>query len=184
MKILILLFICLFEVIIGGNLPIPPILEKEDGVFKLVAREGKHEFFEGVEENTLGYNGDLLGPTIRIREGDMTEIHVTNSLQDETTVHWHGLRVISAMDGGPHQVIPPGSTWKVRFPVEQGAATLWYHPHLLHRTGIQVYKGLAGLLIIDDERSANLDLPKTYGTDDIPLIIQDRRFNSQLRMEW
>ena len=153
MKILILLLICLFEITSGKALPIPPLLEKKDGVFNLEAMESKYEFFEDIEENTLGYNGNILGPTIRIKEKEIAEIHVKNSLQEETTVHWHGLRVIGAMDGGPHQVIPSGATWKVRFPVEQGIATLWYHPHLLHRTGIQVYKGLAGLLIIDDKKS-------------------------------
>ncbi|GLI55315.1 multicopper oxidase mco [Propionigenium maris DSM 9537] len=184
MKVIIFLFICVIRVTLGEVLPIPPLLEREEGVFHLKVVEGKHEFFQGIEEETLGYNGDILGPTLRVRKGDEVEIHVKNTLEDETTVHWHGLRVISAMDGGPHQVIPPGATWKVRFPIEQGAATLWYHPHLLHRTGPQVYRGLAGLLIIEDERSEALKLPRDYGVDDIPLIIQDRRFNSKGRLEY
>lgn len=184
MKVLILLFICFFKIINGKVLPIPPLLEKNNGIYNLKVMEGKHEFFEGIKENTLGYNGNILGPTIRIKKGEKTEIHINNSLQEETTVHWHGLRVIGSMDGGPHQVIPSGNTWKVRFPIEQEAATLWYHPHLLHKTGVQVYKGLAGLIIIDDEKSDSLDLPKTYGVDDIPLIIQDKRFNSKMKLEY
>ena len=184
MKILMILLILFFEISWGKALPIPKILEKEEGVFNLEAMKGKHEFFEGIPEETYGYNGNILGPTIRIKEGSMTQIHVKNSLEEETTIHWHGLRVIGAMDGGPHQVIPSGATWKVRFPVEQGAATLWYHPHLLHKTGIQVYRGLAGLIIIDSEKAEALALPKDYGIDDIPLIIQDRRFNSRGKLEY
>jgi len=55
-------------------------------------------------------------------------------------------------------------------------ATLWYHPHTMGLTGEQVYQGLAGLFLIEDEVSDNLDIPKTYGVDDIPIIVQDRRF--------
>ncbi len=184
MKTIIFLFICFIRVTLGEVLPIPPLLEREEGVFQLKVIEGKYEFFQGIEEDTLGYNGDILGPTLRVKRGEEVEIHVNNTLEDETTVHWHGLRVISAMDGGPHQVIPSGETWKVRFTIEQGAATLWYHPHLLHRTGPQVYRGLAGLFIIEDESSESLKLPRDYGVDDIPLIIQDRRFNSKGRLEY
>ena len=80
------------------------------------------------------------------------------------------------MDGGPHQVIEPNNSWEPNFRIDQPAATLWYHPHLLHRTGEQVYKGLAGLIYIEDEDSNELDIPKEYGVNDIPLIIQDKRF--------
>jgi FtsP/CotA-like multicopper oxidase with cupredoxin domain len=66
--------------------------------------------------------------------------------------------------------------WKPTFTIKQNAATLWYHPHPIGKTGEQVYRGLAGLFIIDDEVSEGLDLPRTYGVDDIPLILQDRRF--------
>ena len=184
MRTFLLLVIVYFKILTAAPLPIPPLLEKEKGIYHLEVQKGKHTFFKGIEEDTLGYNGDILGPVIRVKQGDTTEIHIKNSLEDETTIHWHGLRVIGAMDGGPHNVIPPGKTWKVRFPVEQGAATLWYHPHLLHRTGPQVYRGLAGLFIIDDEVSAALDLPDTYGIDDIPLIIQDKRFDPSMKLEY
>ncbi len=79
-------------------------------------------------------------------------------------------------DGGPHQPIAPGTTWTPEFTIKQQAATLWYHPHAMGLTGEQVYHGLAGLVYIEDEVSDQLDIPKTYGIDDIPLVIQDRRF--------
>ena len=83
------------------------------------------------------------------------------------------------MDGGPHQRIEPNSTWTPEFPIDQPAATLWYHPHLMNTTGVQVYKGLAGLFYIDDEYSEALEIPKDYGDNDNPIIVQDKRFTEE-----
>src|SRR5699024_11172316 len=68
--------------------------------------------------------------------------------------------------------------------IEQPAATLWYHPHPEQQTGRQVYKGLAGLFLIEDEDSDRLDIPKEYGVDDVPLVIQDKRFNPDGSFEY
>src|SRR5699024_4548965 len=95
-----------------------------------------------------------------------------------TTIHWHGLEVDGDQDGGPHSGIQPGESWSPEFKIEQPAATLWYHPHPEQETGKQVYKGLAGLFLIEDEVSDSLDIPKEYGVDDVPLVLQDKRFNS------
>ena len=62
------------------------------------------------------------------------------------------------------------------FRSDQPAASLWFHPHFYPTTAAQVIKGLAGLLIIDDDDTDRLALPSRWGVDDIPLIIQDRRF--------
>lgn len=165
----------------GNKLRIPPLLEdknpdKGKAEFNLNVQYGKTEFIKGYETDTLGYNGDYLGPVIRVNKGDDVKINVNNTLDEATTVHWHGLEVIGEMDGGPHQVIVPNTTWEPYFTVDQPAATLWYHPHLLHKTGEQVYKGLAGLFYIEDENSEKLDIPKEYGINDIPLVVQDKRF--------
>ena len=104
-------------------------------------------------------------------------IRVHNSLQEATTVHWHGLEVPGAMDGGPHQPIAPGGLWEPEFVVDQPAATLWYHPHPMGRTAEQVYRGLAGLLLVEDRAARPVALPERYGIDDLPLIVQDRRFD-------
>ena len=125
----------------------------------------------------MGYNGRFLGPTIRVNKGDNVVINVTNQLDEVTTVHWHGMHVPPEMDGTPHQTIEPGETWQARYPILNEASTMWYHPHPHGRTAQQVYRGLAGLFIIDDENSESLDLPHDYGVDDIPLIIQERLFN-------
>ena len=81
-------------------------------------------------------------------------------------------------DGGPHQPIEPGTTWSPSWTIIQPAATLWYHPHPMGQTADQTYRGIAGLFIIDDETSKGLSLPHRYGVDDIPLVIQDKNFNS------
>lgn len=163
-------------------LPIPEILDsrEENGykIFELEAMEGEKEFFPGTATPTLGYNGDYLGPTIRVRTGESVRIRVKNTLKETTTVHWHGAHIPADMDGGPHQQIIASETWEAVFQVKQEAATLWYHPHMVPTTARQVYQGLAGLLLIEDENSAALPIPKEYGKNDIPLVIQEREFFS------
>ena len=144
--------------------------------FELIAQKGKVEFFSGKQTDTFGYNGSYLGPTIRVKKGQEVNIKVKNQLDETITTHWHGALLPGEMDGGPHQIISAGGEWNPHFVIEQPAATLWYHTHTMGQTGQQVYKGLAGLLIIDDEVSAGLNIPKDYGMNDIPLVIQDRRF--------
>jgi bilirubin oxidase len=84
----------------------------------------------------------------------------------------------AVMDGGPHQVIPPGSTWQPYWEVKNDAATYWYHPHLHEMTEEQITKGIGGLIIVRDEVESKLALPRTYGIDDIPLVLTDRDFNT------
>ena len=104
---------------------------------------------------------------------------VTNSLPEATTMHWHGLIIPGAADGGPHEVIAPGRQWRTEFRIDQPAATLWFHPHNYPSTAEQVIKGIAGLLIVDDDEASALPLPSRWGVDDIPLILQDRRFTPE-----
>jgi len=163
-------------------LPIPSILKDENPEtpeleLSLTAMKGEKVFFNNGNTPTMGYNGNYLGPTIRAERGQKIMMRVQNQLEELTTVHWHGLHVPGEMDGGPHQGIEPGVVWEPYFTINQPAATLWYHPHPIGETGRQVYSGLAGLFIIDDEKSRQLSLPNKYGINDIPLIIQDRRFH-------
>ncbi|NCC79300.1 MAG: copper oxidase [Clostridia bacterium] len=163
------------------KLPVPALLEDQnpnEGIseFEISVQEGETEFIPGQTTPTLGYNGSYLGPVIRVSRGDEVRMHVRNELSDETSVHWHGLEVEGTADGGPHQVIPENGTWEPVFSIDQPAATLWFHPHVIGTTAIQVYYGLAGLLIVEDENTKSLNLPDEYGVNDIPLIIQDRSF--------
>ena len=145
--------------------------------FRLVVDESESEFLPGIATSTAGVNGSYLGPTLRVRRGDDVDLVVVNQLDEVSTMHWHGMHVPAKMDGTPHQAIEPGESWTASFPIDQQAATMWYHPHPHGKTGRQVYSGIAGQLWIDDENSESLDLPNTYGVNDFPLIIQDRIFD-------
>lgn len=161
-------------------LRIPELLdgaaESDAKVFGLTAQAGEMEFFEGISTPTIGINGPYLGPTLRFRADDNVRLNVTNKLHTDTTLHWHGLHLPAAADGGPHQVVRPGATWSPEFKVRQKAAMFWYHSHLMCATGAQVNQGLAGLILVEDDESDRLKLPSEYGIDDVPLVIQDRRF--------
>ena len=179
----------LFFVDNDNALPIPPLLtgvRDETGrkVFELDLRRGRKSFLPGTSTETFGINGDYLGPTIRLSRGERALIKVTNHLGERTTIHWHGVHLPPVMDGGPHQVIEAGETWQPSFEIMQPAATLWYHPHLHGKTGEHVYKGLAGFFIVDDDVSQALPLPKTYGVDDIPIVIQDRNIDPDGTMHY
>ena len=145
--------------------------------FNLQLGVSKRQFFNGIDTTTLGINQNYLGPVLRAKRGDNVRINVTNQIGVPSTLHWHGMVLPANMDGGPHQEIKPGGSWTSEFKIRQEASTLWYHSHQMHQTGAQVYHGLAGLFIIDDDGSQQLGLPQEYGVDDIPCTIQDRRFN-------
>jgi len=159
------------------ELRVPPLLKPkvgEDGTrtFALTMRRGRSEILPGKPVETWGFNGPHLGPTIRAARGDKVRMTVTNRLDEPSTVHWHGMRLPAKMDGGPHQTIEPGGTWTPHWTIDQPAATSWYHPHPHGQTAKHVYRGLAGMFIIDDESSPGL--PSRYGVDDFPLIFQDK----------
>jgi len=164
-----------------NELKIPPLLEPraEDGrkVFDLTLQQGRAELLPGKPAETWGVNGAYLGPTLRAERGDRVELRVRNDLPETTTVHWHGMHLPAVADGGPHQPIEPGATWTPSWEIDQPAATLWYHPHPHGKTADHVYRGVAGLFILDDPDSDALQLPADYGVDDIPLIIQDKRLD-------
>ena len=132
----------------------------------------------GNQTITGGINNKIWGPTLIFNQGDSVHFNVHNGMNDSTTLHWHGMHLPAVMDGGPHQVIPPGATWKPYWKVTNNAATYWYHPHLHEMTMDQITKGVGGLIIVRDAIEAQLDLPRKYGIDDIPLVITDRDFTT------
>lgn len=167
-------------------LAIPPLAEpvagSENGVrrFTLGLQPGETQFKAGLATRTWGVSGNYLGPTIRARRGERVELAVHNGLDQETSLHWHGMHLPAAMDGGPHQPVAPGATWEPGWTIDQQAATLWYHPHVHGATADHTYRGLTGLFIVDDpagEGADALNLPSAYGVDDLPMIVQDRAFD-------
>jgi cuproxidase len=159
------------------SLPIPSELRANaEGTIVLNARSGSMRFRGDHDTATYGINGPYLGPAVRVRRGEKVVAQVSNGVPENITMHWHGLIIPGAADGGPHRVIPPGKQWQTELSIDQPAATLWFHPHYYPSTAQEVIKGLAGLLIVDDDEIARLPLPSQWGIDDIPLILQDRRF--------
>jgi len=149
--------------------------------FDLRLQEGTVDFGHEERARTWGVNGPYLGPTVRARRGEQVMMNVSNGLGETTTLHWHGMHLPAAMDGGPHQMIEPGGTWSPTWTIDQPAATLWYHPHLHGRTADHVYRGLAGMFIVDDESVAGL--PSQYGVDDVPVVVQDKAFTGEGQLD-
>ena len=144
--------------------------------YDLTLRKSSSTFLPNVTTETFGINGDYLGPTLLMHRDEQITMSVHNRLEEPTSLHWHGFHVPASEDGGPHQQFEHGESWHPGFKVMQNGGTFWYHSHVLHKAGEQVFKGLAGLILVQDEQEAELELPGTYGIDDIPLVVQDRRF--------
>ena len=146
--------------------------------FNLHIKDTFAQIRPGNQTITAGINGKFWGPTLIFNKGTEVSFNVKNSLNEPTTLHWHGMHLPAVMDGGPHQVIPQGTTWKPFWKVSNHAATYWYHPHLHEKTQDHITKGIGGLIIVRDNEESKLSLPRTYGVDDIPVVLTDRDINS------
>lgn len=162
-------------------LPIPDTIS--GGTYNLTFHRDSIQFLPGRKTQTYAYNNrSYLGPTLILRAGTNASMVVHNQLSDTTTVHWHGLHVAPGNDGGPHTPIAPGAIWNPQFTVLDKAATYWYHPHMHMKTAEQVMKGGAGMIIVRDNVERSLPLPRKYGIDDFPLIVQSQQFSAQNRI--
>lgn len=161
-------------------LPIPKLVDGSSGQpLDLTIRSGAWSFMPGVKTPTLGISQEYLGPTIRTRRNSELNLNYHNTLSEGVSIHGHGLHVPGDVDGGPQLEVAPSERWQPKLSIVQPAATCWYHSHTHGKTGEQVYRGLAGMMIIDDEMSDELPLPRQYGVDDLPVIIQDRTFDAK-----
>jgi FtsP/CotA-like multicopper oxidase with cupredoxin domain len=140
--------------------------------FRLVARPGRAHLVGGSYPETAvwSYNGMVPGPEVRARQGERLRIAIENQLAEETTAHWHGLRVPNPMDGVPHltqEPIAPGESFVYEFDLPD-AGTYWYHPH--QRSLEQVGRGLYGPLIVEEENPIRVDRDATWVLDDWRLL--------------
>lgn len=159
-------------------LPIPDTLTGPN--YTLTMHKDSVQFFPaGKISHTYAFNQyKYLGPTLIFNKGTNVSITVNNQVGDTTTVHWHGIHLPSKWDGGPRTPILPNAIWTPSFTVMDNAATYWYHPHLDMKTAEQAIKGAAGLIIVRDPIESALALPRKYGVDDFPLVIQCQQYDS------
>ncbi|MEW5847946.1 MAG: multicopper oxidase family protein [Myxococcota bacterium] len=141
----------------------PRILEIE-----LEAGEATKQYGDAPATNVWAYNGSVPGPLLDVAVGDRLIIHFTNHLPEETTIHWHGVRVPATMDGtlAMQSPIPSGGTFTYDF-VARDAGLFWYHPHM--RSDIQVQKGLYGAIRVRGPDEPTVDQELILMLDDIRL---------------
>ena len=135
---------------------------------QLQASIGEASFKPGQQRPTrvMFYNQSVPGPVLRLTQGRESTIHFHNGLDDPTTVHWHGLRIDNAMDGVPdvtQAAVEPGEHFEYRF-TPPDAGTYWYHSH--NRAWEQRSMGLAGVLIVEEERPPVVDQDLVFAIDD------------------
>ncbi|MFG2648497.1 multicopper oxidase family protein [Streptomyces sp. NPDC048436] len=173
--------------------------------YEITQRAARVEIMPGTKTTVWGYDGVFPGPTIAGRSGRTASVHITNSLPVPTSTHLHGGVTPPTSDGYPTDLVVPalcGSTFKPHrmrrmnhgmhtsasawtfteggktydYPLEQRAATLWYHDHRMDFSAPQVWRGLAGFFLVHDAEEDALPLPG--GDKDIPLLLCDRAFEA------
>jgi CopA family copper-resistance protein len=127
----------------AGTTALMPELAGEDIALRIAAQTFR---VDRRDTPAIGINGTVPAPLLRLREGQRVRLHVTNDLDEDTSLHWHGLLVPTQMDGVPGVSFPgikARSSFTYEFPIIQ-AGTYWYHSH----TGMQELMGLYGPIVI------------------------------------
>lgn len=157
-----------------GSTPRPTALSGSDGPIELTI--GRVPISVGGRRTeATAINGTVPGPLLRFREGDEAVIRVTNELDEDTSIHWHGIILPNAMDGVPKVNFPgirPGETFEYRFPIRQ-SGTYWYHSH----SGLQEQLGHYGPLIIDPADGDPYDYDREY-----VVVLSDWTFENPYRV--
>ena len=180
----------------------PTRSDKHADYYEIEARESTASILPGKQTTIRSYNGIFPGPTIKTKRGRATQVRFTTKLQTPVVTHLHGGHTPSDSDGWPTDVIlsarhqapatsahmdHTGDTVRMAqtfaskyehnytYPNDRRAATLWYHDHAMGATGQNVYMGLAGFYLLEDEEERSLPLPR--GHYDIPLMLCARQFN-------
>ncbi len=135
----------------------------------LTAARMTTSYIAGKKAQAFAYNGSLPGPVLRAKVGDHVIVHFKNKLSEDTTIHWHGLRISDQMDGSPRVQSPvkPGADFTYEFTVPD-AGSFWYHPHVT--AAEQVEKGLyAPIVVFDPAKDPTYDAERFLVLDDIRL---------------
>lgn len=184
-------------------LPIPPLLkpvrsDETTDYYEITMRKAPVQILPGLTTEIWGYNGISPGPTIIQRRDRQSVVRFINLIEDAshsssnhqhssstssalkgpaTSVHLHGMASLPPYDGYAEDLINPGFYKDYIYPNNR-PATLWFHDHAVHATSFNVYQGLAAMYQVQDDLELSLPIPKTYGVNDIPLILQDKIFSS------
>ncbi|MFH9403072.1 multicopper oxidase family protein [Streptomyces sp. NPDC017638] len=183
-------------------LTVPAVARPAHGtdVYEVTQRRAFVEILPGTRTEIWSYDGTFPGPTFRARSGRPVRLRMTNNLPTPTATHLHGGVTPPGSDGYPTDLLHPAGhrggsatmpgmhggtmsegasvngTRTYTYPLRQRAATLWYHDHRMDFSGPQVWRGLAGFFLVDDDEEDALPLPK--GDRDIPLLLCDRSFDA------
>lgn len=170
-------------------LRIPPVLNPTSSTgsadyYDLQVTQTSGTIIPGKSTPFIGYNGMTPGPTIKARVGRQAVVNVYNGLPSTTlgnttgkiVTHLHGGHTPSASDGFPTDYVNPGTSRTYTYPNNQLPSTMWYHDHTMDVTGPHVWYGMAGFYLLTDSTEEALNLPS--GAYEVPLVIQDRKFNS------
>lgn len=153
---------------------IPDVITSQE--MTLTARAHRLQVSPRVNAEVWSIGDGAMCPTIRLNTGDTARIRFENNLPESSILHWHGMLVPELADGHPRFAVGTGGHYQYSFPVINRAGTYWYHAHPHGRTGLQVYRGMAGLLLVDDGKEDMLGLPDR--TRELPVIIQDKRLGA------
>ncbi|MBI3041730.1 MAG: multicopper oxidase family protein [Betaproteobacteria bacterium] len=128
----------------------------------------------------------FLNPALLAKRGEEIRVRMVNRLQEPTIIHWHGLGNDARNDGNGLYLAEPGKAYEYAFKLQDRASMYFYHPHPHGYIPGQVYHGLASLLFVEDEEEAALrrSLDLALGETEIPLVLQDRNFDAQGRLEY
>lgn len=157
----------------GESFTEPEALRSTGGLLqvRLEAAQGSHEV-AGRRATTLGYNGGLPGPTLRLRPGDTLRLELVNRLDRATNLHVHGLHVSPEGNGDNVFVaVEPGATHQYEYQLPGGHPTgvYWYHPHQHGTVADQVFGGLYGAIIVEAEEEIRVDRERVMVVSDITL---------------
>ena len=145
--------------------------DSADGVFELdlTAAPTAVTFGESPETPAWAYNGSVPGPLITVDQGDLLKVHFKNELPDETTIHWHGVRLPAAMDGtlAVQDAIASGDSFEYEFELKD-AGLFWFHPHFM--SDLQVQRGLYGTILVRGKDEPAFDRELVVVLDDVRLL--------------
>jgi FtsP/CotA-like multicopper oxidase with cupredoxin domain len=143
---------------------------------KLIAAQGRTQYLPDGPAEIWGYRDgsdphskvSIPGPRLEVEQGQQVLVHFENQLPEETTIHWHGLRVPNSSDGTPsvQVAVAAGDSYTYQFTATT-AGTFWYHPHL--RSDVQIERGLYGAIVVQGGPDIPVAADRTFVIDDIKL---------------